>query len=424
MTEEGRTLSRRELREHEGWVSADAEASDDSHPVSEPIILLDPANVPETASIPIIGEDGQPLSRRQLRELWLAEAAAAEAVSVVDEEVRPEPEVTAEPEGAGKSDASFAEAAVLVQIDEEFVEDVELDTAPDTDDDVIDEIATDEKPVAAPKSTGFKFPWKRAGAAAAITAAASVAADSVEAAAAAHQSSQDAPESSDPVSDATQPVDAADSETVDAANETDLETRTEPETEVKAYTFPEVSPLPESRSIFDTQSTPTIGFTPSTSIESSEDSGAFDDLITRAVADEGAASSTNTAALILPVMPDTTDISGSLNETGEIFITGSIELPKSLGETGSHEALIDNLDAHEAAVLGHDVHEINMQPESTNEPVSAARAISALDSKNAIVSSAPPKNKKLPMVLAISAGSVIVVVAGVVVWAVSTGLFG
>ena len=393
MTEEGRTLSRRELREREGWVSADAEPSDASHPVSEPIILHDPANVPETASIPIIGEDGQPLSRRQLRELWLAEAAAAEAASVVESA-------------------------------EESVEDIELDTAPDTDDDVIDEIATDEKPVAAPQSTGFKFPWKRASAAETTTAAAAFSADDAEAAAVSHDSSPAAPESSDPVSDETQQADTAEPDTVDTANETDLQPRTEPEPEVKAYTFPEVSPLPESRSIFDTQSTPTIGFTPSTSIESSEESGAFDDLITRAVADEGAASSTNTAALILPVMPDTTDISGSLNETGEIFITGSIELPKSLGETGSHEALIDNLDAHEAAVLGHDVHEINMQPESTNEPVSAARAISAQDSKNAIVSSAPPKSKKLPLVLAISAGSVIVVVAGVVVWAVSTGLFG
>jgi hypothetical protein len=141
------------------------------------------------------------------------------------------------------------------------------------------------------------------------------------------------------------------------------------------------------------------------------------------VADEGAASPTNTSALILPTLPENSALAGALNETGEIIITGSIELPKTLGETGGHISLHEAIDPHEAAVLGHDFHEIAYEPDSDSKPIAAKSAVSAQSEPTTLVGSSSAGPSRLPMILAITAGSLVVVVAGVFVWAASTGLF-
>lgn len=377
-----RPLSRRELREREGWLAEDANLESPAVE-TEPIVVHDPAAVPETASIPTLGPDGQPLSRRQLRELWLAQEEAAQAEAVQAEAVQ---------------------AAEVPETEQAAASELVLDTEPDSDTDVVDEVESEHKPIPAPKQRGFSFPWNKAPKEEPLT------------------------ESSDET--ASEPELSADAEPQEKPEaEPEAETATEAETETEPapapYVFPDVSPLPESRSIFDHQETPAAGFTPTTEITTPSEPGAFDDIITRAVADEGAASPTNTSALILPVMPDTTEISGTLNETGEILLTGSIELPKDLVETGGHSQLLDPVDAHEAVVLGHEVHEVVAQEmDQTTQPVSASRAVSAQASHNAIVSPAPKRDSKLPLILAVSAGGLLVTVVAVFVWAASTGQLG
>ena len=150
----------------------------------------------------------------------------------------------------------------------------------------------------------------------------------------------------------------------------------------------------------------------------------FDALITRAVAQEGAASSSNTSALILPAMPDTDRLSGPIGETGEILFTGSISLPQSLGETGSHSALHD-LAEHEHDPLDElGLSEATIPANGHMAPVSAVRAVSAQAGTGAMVSEAVKDKSKMPVVLISVGGALVVVAAGLIVWAAVSGLFG
>src|SRR5690606_24916676 len=105
----------------------------------------------------------------------------------------------------------------------------------------------------------------------------------------------------------------------------------------ESYSFPDIQPPEEWRSVFDD---------PASRVVPEQGSGGdFDDLISRAVAQEGATGTTNTSALILPSMPDDTGgLSGPIGATGELYVTGSIDLPKSLGETGGHASIHDSIE--------------------------------------------------------------------------------
>lgn len=455
--EQERPLSRRELREREGWQAQDVEAdSPVAHtPEFDQALVAESVPVTTTSSIPVIGPDGRIMTRRELRELWAAEEAAAAAADKPEEadvaaeadvaEAPTEAENPAEAEGTATAEAeakSDTEGSPTTSADS----DIELDTAADRDAEVVDETETEHEPLPAPEHKGFRFPWSKKTAvdedvnddesglaSGAGTVAAATAATAALVTGGANAETQVDADADAEAQAETEADTRADEEHLPEAQgeletQPDGESSPEPEaaveTEIKTYSFPEVSPEPESRSIFDHQTTGTIGFVPTTEITDPSETGAFDDIITRAVADEGAASPTNTAALILPVLPDTADLSGAFNETGEIVITGSIELPKSLGETGGHLALHDTLDPHEAAVLGHDVHDVVVETQSNTQPVSATRAVSAQASNNAIVSPISKGDSKLPIILAISAGGLVVLVAAVFIWAASTGLFG
>ena len=41
---------------------------------------------------------------------------------------------------------------------------------------------------------------------------------------------------------------------------------------------------------------------------------------------------------------DTGGLTGPLGGTGELYVTGSLKLPKSLGETGGHSSLHDSIE--------------------------------------------------------------------------------
>lgn len=188
-------------------------------------------------------------------------------------------------------------------------------------------------------------------------------------------------------------------------------------TDTAGYSFPDIQPPEEWRSVFDDPSR-------AANISAPGDSGDFDDLISRAVAQEGSTGGTGASALILPSHPgDTGGLTGPLGATGELFVTGSIELPKSMGETGGHSGIHDSID-FDPFLSGEAPESIASPTESGPMPVSALSAVSARRRPEVPVVAEPTKDRsKMPLILALSGGGLIVVVIGVVVFAATQGFF-
>lgn len=117
---------------------------------------------------------------------------------------------------------------------------------------------------------------------------------------------------------------------------------------------------------------------------------------------------TTTNALILPSLP-VADATGPLTSTGEILVTGSIDLPRTLGATGAHDR-IDSSDIDR--LLDNEENEFNT---SEVAPVRASRAISTHTSTRGVI--APPKKRgnALPVVLMVTAGVLAVGVIGLLI---------
>jgi hypothetical protein len=140
----------------------------------------------------------------------------------------------------------------------------------------------------------------------------------------------------------------------------------------------------------------------------------FDQLLSRGGISHGVPTTTN--ALILPSLPDQGPMSDALAKSGEVIVTGSIDLPRSFGATGVHPSQIDSSD----------VDRLFDQVEDgagVGAPVSATRAISTQNGARAMM--APPKKEgmNVPLVLAVTAGVLALgVVATLIIGAVA-GLF-
>jgi len=140
----------------------------------------------------------------------------------------------------------------------------------------------------------------------------------------------------------------------------------------------------------------------------------FDQLLSRGGVSHGVPTTTN--ALILPTLPDHGPMSDALAKSGEVIVTGSIDLPRSYGATGVHPSQIDSSD----------VDRLFDQVEDgagVGAPVAATRAISTQNAARAMM--APPKKEgmNVPLVLAVTAGVLALgVVATLVIGAVA-GLF-
>ena len=125
------------------------------------------------------------------------------------------------------------------------------------------------------------------------------------------------------------------------------------------------------------------------------DDATFDDLVGRGVGAGGMPTTTN--ALILPSIPRQGP-GGPITSTGEIMITGSIDLPRSLGATGQHPNLFDSsemdrmLDQLDEGGHHNDV-----------APVSASRAVSTHTSTRGVMTPPRKRGASLPTVLAITA---------------------
>lgn len=130
-------------------------------------------------------------------------------------------------------------------------------------------------------------------------------------------------------------------------------------------------------------------------------------ITSRNVAQSTAATTTN--ALILPVIPQP-DTRAPLTSTGEILVTGSIDLPRGMGATGAHPDRIDSSDLDR--LLDGEENEFNT---SEVQPVRASRAISTHTSTRGVI--APPKKRgnTLPLILMITAGVLAVSVTALLV---------
>ncbi|GAA2182005.1 hypothetical protein GCM10009847_25870 [Leucobacter tardus] len=192
------------------------------------------------------------------------------------------------------------------------------------------------------------------------------------------------------------------------------------ETGKAPYSFPDIAPPEEWRSVFDEDSRAARGNDARSA--TGKDSG-FDDLIARAVVQDGRAGGTNSAALILPDMPEDGGLAGPIGGTGELYITGSIDVPKSIGETGGHASIHDSIELDPVDEMG--AERSHGGSEHATGPISARRAVSASSATGAPMFSTAGKEKsKLPLVLSLTGGGLILVVGGIAVWGFTTGVFG
>lgn len=126
-----------------------------------------------------------------------------------------------------------------------------------------------------------------------------------------------------------------------------------------------------------------------------------------------------TSALVLPSVPTAEDIMGPLSGTGEILITGSINLPSSMGSTGVQPARYDHSDVD--ALLEADDREDSHQDSA---PVRAIRAISTATAAGDVVASMKPrKTSKWPIIITIAGSVLIVGVIVLLVIGASLGFF-
>ena len=119
-----------------------------------------------------------------------------------------------------------------------------------------------------------------------------------------------------------------------------------------------------------------------------------------------------THALVLPSIPESGDqlLASSLNNTGEVMVTGSIDLPRSFGSTGAHPALFDHPDV-DALIDEADRDTVG----AGSAPVRAIRAVSSHNSSRGVIESPGPQKSRLPFILSIVFGSVALVALGVVI---------
>ena len=113
-----------------------------------------------------------------------------------------------------------------------------------------------------------------------------------------------------------------------------------------------------------------------------------------------------TSALVMPAIPQASDITRPFSATGEILVTGSIDLPMSLGSTGANPARLDHSDID--ALFAQEDHDY---APADAAPVRAIRAVSTHTSTHGVISAKKPANNRLPMMMAVTAGVLAVGVA-------------
>jgi hypothetical protein len=143
-------------------------------------------------------------------------------------------------------------------------------------------------------------------------------------------------------------------------------------------------------------------------------SASFDDLITRS--SNGSASAPS--ALILSQAPDVSPMMAPLTATGEVMITGTLNLPEGLGSLGHAPGVTDGKDVDAVLV------DKELPAHSSPTPIAASAAISTVKQPGEIIKPpTPEKGGKLMMTLAITAGVLALALVGVLILAFATGVF-
>ena len=119
----------------------------------------------------------------------------------------------------------------------------------------------------------------------------------------------------------------------------------------------------------------------------------------------------STTSIVMPVVPNHNDMQQALNSTGEIIITGSIDMPRSFGATGAHPERYDSSEIDRLL----DAADGRGESLSDSAPVRASRAVSTHASTRAVVHGPPRRRISLPVVLA-STGGVLIVGVGTLLY--------
>ncbi|MCU1404994.1 MAG: hypothetical protein JWQ43_1297 [Glaciihabitans sp.] len=143
-----------------------------------------------------------------------------------------------------------------------------------------------------------------------------------------------------------------------------------------------------------------------------DDIESLENTITRSV---GVSGSITTSALVLPSIPQSSDITSPFTASGEIMSTGSIDLPRSLSSTGVHPSRVDTSD------FDHDPMDREI-PSTDSAPVRAIRAVSTHTGSNGMIVTKKQSNRTLT-VLVISASTMAVGVVGLLVAGVVLNVF-
>ncbi len=140
----------------------------------------------------------------------------------------------------------------------------------------------------------------------------------------------------------------------------------------------------------------------------------FDELITHS--SSGSVATPN--ALILSQIPNGGSIVAPVNATGEVLITGTFNLPEGLGSTGHAIGTADGKETDAVLVDG------ELPAHSSPTPIAASAAISTAKQPGEIIKPpTPEKGGKLMLTLAITAGVLALALVGVLILAVTTGVF-
>jgi hypothetical protein len=143
----------------------------------------------------------------------------------------------------------------------------------------------------------------------------------------------------------------------------------------------------------------------STQLDADDVGDEFDTTVNRRIGSGHAA----TSALVLPTVPPGSDIRGPLTRTGEVMLTGSIDLPRDLASMGvsdryDHGGIDTLFDANDHEIVTTD-----------SAPVRAVTAVSTHSSGHPVTHTQKPKGTRALTALLISASAMAVVVAGLLI---------
>lgn len=140
----------------------------------------------------------------------------------------------------------------------------------------------------------------------------------------------------------------------------------------------------------------------------------FDQLLARST---GSISMPN--ALILSQAPEIAPMVAPLSSsTGEVLITGTLNLPEGLGSTGHALGTADGKEVDATLVDG------ELPAHSSPTPIAASAAISTVKTAGEVIRPpVPEKGSRLMLTLAITAGALALALVGVLILAFVTGVF-